>query len=93
MRRHFKNFLGQIFYPVEQTAAAGDENAGADVIDERFIGQLALEQVEYFTHPQVDDRIQCFPLEFFTGETGIVFQQYGLARQAIAESNAAFLSL
>ena len=39
-RRHFENVLRQIIDPVELAAPAGDENAFADVVDERFFLEL-----------------------------------------------------
>ena len=48
VRRHFKDFSREMIDPVEQAASAGDENARADVIDERFLFDCAFEQLEAF---------------------------------------------
>src|SRR6266404_9829675 len=41
--RHFENFAGEMIDAVDQAAATGDKNAGADVIDERFFFESAFE--------------------------------------------------
>ena len=85
VRRHFENLLGQMIDAVQETASAGDENTFADVIDERFFVEPALEQLKSFAQPQMNDRVQRLALDLFAGETGIVLQQNRFAREAIAE--------
>ena len=48
VRRHFKNFARQMVDPVHQTAAAGNENPSAAIIDERLLFDRPLEQLESF---------------------------------------------
>ncbi len=67
-------------------ASAGDENSLAEVVDERFFLEAALEQFERLAQPQVNDRVERFALDFFPGKTGIVLQQDRFARQTIAEN-------
>ena len=74
-RGQFENFLGEMVDPVQMTAPAGDENAFADVIDERFFLELSLEQLERFAQSQMNDRVQRLALDLFAGKTRIVFQQ------------------
>src|SRR5438105_5975426 len=90
MRRHFKNFSGQMIDAVEQTAAAGDKDSSAGGIDERFFFDGALEQLESFAEAQMNDRIERLSLDFFAGESGIVLEQNCFARQTIPENAAAF---
>ena len=79
--------------PLKMAASAGDENAFADVVDERFFFELALEQLERLAQPQMNDRVERLALDLFAGKTGIVFQQDRFARQTIAQSDAALLDL
>src|SRR5205807_5725959 len=55
--RQFEDLLGQMIDSVQMAAAAGDENAFADVVDERFFLQLALQELECFAQPQMNDRV------------------------------------
>src|SRR6266850_7333575 len=48
VRRHFKDLAGEMIDPIQQAAAAGNENAGADIIDERLLFDGALEQLKSF---------------------------------------------
>ena len=81
-RRNAENVFRQIVDSVEQTAAAGDENAFAEVVEERFLFERALEELKSLAQPQVNDRVQRLALDFFPGETGIVLQQDRLARES-----------
>ena len=90
VRRHFKNFAGEMVDPVHQTAAAGNENPGADIIDERLLFDRALEQLKSFAQSQMNDGVECLALDLFAGKSGIVLQQNRLAGQTVAENAAAF---
>ena len=92
-RRQFEDFLGEMIDPIQVAASAGDEDTFADVIDEWFFLELALEQLERFPQPQMNDRVQRLALDFLAGKPGIVLQQNGFARQRIPERDAALLDL
>jgi len=70
--RQLEDFLRQMIDPVQVAASAGDENSFADVVDKRLFFELPLEQLEGFPQPQMNDRIQRFPLDFLAGKTGII---------------------
>ena len=91
VRGHFKNFAGQVIDSIHQTAAAGNENAGTDIIDKRLFLDRALEQLKSLAQTQMNDGVECLALDFLSGEPGIVFQQNCFAGQAIAKNAAAFL--
>src|SRR4051812_2794916 len=93
MRRHLKNLFGQVLNPIELTAAAGDEHAGAGVVEERLFLELTLEQLEALAQSQMNDRIERLPIDFLPGKPRIVFQQDRLPRQTITEGDAAFFDL
>src|SRR5437868_6813433 len=48
-RRNFEDFLSQMIDPLQQTAAASNENSFAHVIDKRFLIKRAFEQLECLT--------------------------------------------
>ena len=91
--RQFENFRGEMIDAIEKTASASDENAGADIVEIRFLVQPAFEQLERFAQSQVNDRVQRLALDLFTGKTGIVLEQNHFARETIAEDAAAFFDL
>ena len=43
VRRHFKNVTGEMVDPAQQTAAAGNKDSAADVVDERLFFDRTLE--------------------------------------------------
>src|SRR6266513_2654784 len=81
VRRHLKDFTGKVIDPVYQTAAASNENARAGVVNERFFFERALEQLESFTQAQMNNRVQCFALDFLPRKSRIVFEQNRFAGQ------------
>src|SRR5687767_7572080 len=72
--RQLEHFLSQMIDPVQMAASARDENSLADVIDERFLLEFALKELEGFPQPQMNDRVQRFPLDFLPGEARVVLQ-------------------
>src|SRR5580704_1714379 len=91
VRRHLKNLAGQMIDPAEQAATARDEDSRADIIDERFLFDCPLEQLESLSQSQMDDSVQCLALDFLSGKTGIVLEQDCFARQTIAQHAAALV--
>src|SRR5438477_7375668 len=79
--------------PVQQTAATGDKDSGADIIDERLLFDGALEQLKSLAQSQMNNRVKGFALDFFAGKTGIVLEHDRFAGKAIAEDAAAFFGL
>ncbi len=77
--------------PVHQTASTGNENSGADIIDERFFLDRAFEQFKSLAQAQMNDGVERLALDFLAGKTGIVFEENCFAGQAIAQNAAAFL--
>ena len=57
---------------IEKTASARDKNAGPEIIEEWFLLESALEEVESLPHSQVNDRVQRFALDLLPGKTRIV---------------------
>src|SRR5436190_3330164 len=90
-RGQLEDFLGQMVDATQMAASAGDEDALADVIDKRFLFQLPFQQLERFAQPQMNDCVKRFPFDIPAGKTGIILQQDGVARQAIAQRDAALL--
>jgi len=72
VRRHFENLFRKIIDAIEQAAPTGDENPGAEVIDEWFFVEPAFEQLESFAEAQMDDRVQGLALDLLSREAGIV---------------------
>ena len=46
VRRHLENFFREMIDTIKKAATAGNENAGAEIIDERFLFEPAFEQLE-----------------------------------------------
>src|SRR5579884_625130 len=91
MRRHFKNFLGKMIDAVEQAAAAREKDARAQVVDERFLIEPALEELKSLAQSQMDNRVERFPFDFLAGKTRFVLQDDHFPGQRIAKNAAAFL--
>ena len=72
VRGQLENFFSQMIDAAEKTASAGDENAGAQVIDKWFLIESALQELESFSQAQVNDRVQRLALDLLPGKTGIV---------------------
>src|SRR6266481_2834334 len=68
VRRHLENFLCEMIDTAKKATTAGNENARAEIIEIRVFGQPAFKQLKSFTHAQVYDRVQHFPLDLFAGE-------------------------
>src|SRR5437762_11621227 len=73
VRRHFENLLGEMIDAVKKAAAAGYENTGAKIINERLLIEPALEELKGFAQAQVNDRVQRFSLDLLSGKAGVVF--------------------
>src|SRR5438874_12982045 len=67
MRRHFKNLLGEMINPVKKAAAAGNENTGAEIINERLLIEPASEKLRRLAESHGSYRVQCFSLASFSG--------------------------
>jgi hypothetical protein len=72
MSRHIEDILGQVIDTTEQTAAAGEKDAGTGIVDKRFVIQLPLEQVERLAHAQVHDGVERLALDLFAGKAGVI---------------------
>src|SRR4029077_3713090 len=77
--------------PAQMTAPAGNEDAFANVVKERFLFELALKQLQGFPQTKMNDRVEGLTLDLFAGETGVIFQEHGLTRKRIAKDDATFL--
>ena len=71
---YFENVRREMIDSAQKTAAASDENAGAQIAEVRFLFQSALEQLKRFAQAQVNDRVQRFALDLFPRKTGIVLE-------------------
>src|SRR6516162_1837443 len=92
MRRHFKNFACQMIDPIQQAAPTSDQDAGADVINERFFLNRALEQFKDLAQTQMNDCVKRFPLDLFAGKTGVILKQNLFAGKTIAKNAAALFA-
>lgn len=72
VRGRLENLFGKVIDAAEKTASAGDENAGAEVVDKWFLIESAFEEIESFSQAQVNDRVQRLALNLLPGKTGIV---------------------
>ena len=72
VRGHFENFFREMIDAIEKTASPRDKNAGPEIIEEWFLLESALEEVESLPHSQVNDRVQRLALDLLPGKTGIV---------------------
>src|SRR6185503_9356616 len=87
--RYVENLRREMIDSVQKTAAAGNENAGAQIAEIRFFFESALEQLKSFAQAQVNDGVQCFAVDLFSGKAGIVLQQNHFAWQTISQNAAA----
>ena len=55
--RDAENVFGQVVDPVELTAAAGDEDTLAEIIEGGFVLEAALEQLERLAQPHMNNRV------------------------------------
>jgi len=89
-RWNAEHFLRQVIDPIELTATAGEENPFAEIIEIGSFLEAFPEQLKRLAQAKIDDGIQRLALHFLARETGIIFQQNGLARKAITEDSASF---
>src|SRR5207237_2699557 len=68
VRRYFENFFCQMVDAIKKATTAGNENPGAEIAEIRLLFQPAFEQLKSFAHAQVNDRVQGFPVDLFSGE-------------------------
>src|SRR4030095_10946407 len=58
VRGHLENFFHEMIDAIEKSASARNKNAGAYVINERFLLEAAFEQIERLAQSQMNDRVQ-----------------------------------
>src|SRR6516225_3108093 len=68
VRRHLENFLCEMIDTTKKAATAGNEDACAEIIEIGLFVQPAFKQLKSFTHAQVNDCVQHFPLDLSSGE-------------------------
>src|SRR5262249_7752058 len=86
---YYKNLRREMIDSIQKTAAASNENAGAQIAEIRFLFESAFEQLKRFAKAQVNDGVQHFAVDFFSCKAGIVLQQNHFARQTISQNAAA----
>src|SRR5262245_30812691 len=87
--RYFENLPREMIDSVQKTAAASNENAGAQIAKVRFLFESAFEQFKRFPQTQVNDGVQRFAVDLFSRKAGIVLQQNHFAWQTISQNAAA----
>ena len=68
VRRHFENLFCLMVDTIKKATTAGNENAGSEIVEIRLLFEPAFEQLNAFAHTQVNDRVQGFPIDLFSGE-------------------------
>src|SRR5919198_504561 len=82
---------GEIIDAIEEAASASDENTSAEVINEWFFIEPALEQLKSFAQTQMNNCIQGLALDLLSRKAGIVLQQNHFPWERVAQYTTSFL--
>jgi hypothetical protein len=91
--RYFEKFRREMIDAAQKTAAASNEDAGAQITEIRFLFESTFEQLKGFAQAQMNDCVQHFALDLFPRKPGVVLEQNHFARKTISKDATALFDL